>query len=178
MQIPTTGYHTASETASLDSIRAALALLPLLLGAPMLLQPLHVVFLELIIDPSCSIVFERERATEDLMRRPPRARSQRLLSRATLARGLAQGAVMLGAVVAVYAAGVALALPQAQLGAMAFLALVVGNLGLIALNRSGASLWQALRTPNPAFWIVTVAALGLALAVTHWSLPGSLPRQG
>ena len=150
-----------------------LALLPLLLGAPMLLQPLHVVFLELIIDPSCSIVFERERATEDLMRRPPRARSQRLLSRATLARGLAQGAVMLGAVVAVYAAGVALALPQAQLGAMAFLALVVGNLGLIALNRSGASLWQALRTPNPAFWMVSTVALGLALAVTQWSLPGA-----
>ena len=45
--------------------------------------------------------------------------------------------------------GVALALPQAQLGAMAFLALVVGNLGLIALNRSGASLWQALRTERP-----------------------------
>ncbi|WP_119718207.1 cation-translocating P-type ATPase [Cognatilysobacter tabacisoli] len=150
-----------------------LALLPLLLGAPMLLQPLHVVFIELIIDPSCSIVFERERAGGDVMRRPPRPRTQRLLSPATLARGLAQGVVMLAAVVAVYAAGVALALPRPQLGAMAFLSLVVGNLGLIALNRSGESLWQALRAPNRAFWIVSGVATTLALAVTQLRVPAA-----
>ena len=90
-----------------------------------------------------------------------------------LARGLAQGVVMLAAVVAVYAAGTALALPRPQLGAMAFLSLVVGNLGLIALNRSGESLWQALRAPNRAFWIVSGVATTLALAVTQLRVPAA-----
>ena len=51
---------------------AGLALLPVLFGLPLLLAPLHIAFLELVIDPACSIVFEAEREEDDVMRRPPR----------------------------------------------------------------------------------------------------------
>ena len=66
-----------------------LAALPLLLGAPLVLLPLHVVFLELIIDPASTLVFEREPAAEDVMRRPPRAPDHPLLDARVLFGGLA-----------------------------------------------------------------------------------------
>ena len=56
---------------------AGLAVLPVLLGWPLILLPVHIAFLELIIDPACSIVFESEREERDVMHRPPRPMSRR-----------------------------------------------------------------------------------------------------
>jgi Ca2+-transporting ATPase len=70
-----------------------------------------------------------------------------------------------------YALGHSLALPATQLGALAFTALVAGNLGLIVLYRAGASLSTSLRKPNPAFWVVTLSALGVLTLVTRFELP-------
>ena len=52
---------------------AGLALLPLLFGLPILFGPIHIAFLEMVIDPVCSLVFEAETEEDDVMRRPPRA---------------------------------------------------------------------------------------------------------
>lgn len=145
-----------------------LALLPLLTGAPLVLLPLHVVFLEMIIDPACSIVFEREPPEANVMRRPPRQPSRHLLDLATLLSGLAEGMIVLAAVVGIYAFGRHIDLPQAQLASMSFAALVTGNLGLILLNRSGTSILRALQQPNAAFWLVSSAALGL-LMIAIWA---------
>lgn len=145
-----------------------LALLPLLAGSPPVLLPLHVVFLELIIDPACSIVLEREPPASDLMRRPPRPPGRRLLDRITLVRALGRGAVMFATVAAIYALAVRTGAPHPQVSALAFTSVVVGNLGLILLHRSGGSLWRALRTPNAAFWLVVGATSALlALAILH-----------
>ena len=148
-----------------------LAILPLLAGGPLVLLPLHVVFLELIIDPACTIVFEHESATDDIMRRPPRPSTERLLGARSMLGSLVQGGVMFAAVVAVYALGVADALPSPQVGALAFTAVVAGNLGLILLYRTGASLWKTLRKPNLAFWIVSLMALAVVSAVTRFEVP-------
>lgn len=64
---------------------AGLAILPLMLGMPMFLAPAHIAFLEMIIDPVCSLVFEAEPEEQGLMRRPPRDPAQPLLSRRALA---------------------------------------------------------------------------------------------
>jgi Ca2+-transporting ATPase len=69
------------------------ALIPVALGGPVLLLPLHVVLLELIIDPACSLVFEAEREPDELMRVPPRPAQARLFSLADAARALAVGAL-------------------------------------------------------------------------------------
>jgi Ca2+-transporting ATPase len=151
---------------------AGLALLPLLSGGPLVLLPLHVVFLELIIDPACSIVFEREPAAADIMQRPPRPPAEPLVGVASLLLSLGHGAVMFASVVIVYLLGTAKALSYAQVGALAFTALVAGNVGLIVLYRSGTSVLDALRRPNPAFWWVVLAALGLLFAVTRFEAPG------
>ena len=70
---------------------AGMALLPVLLGWPVLLFPVHIVFLELIIDPACSMVFETEPAEADVMQRPPRDADAPLFGGATLWLALLQG---------------------------------------------------------------------------------------
>ena len=72
---------------------AGLALLPVLFGLPLILAPLHIAFLELVIDPACSIVFEAEEADANLMNRPPRHSDEALLSRQHIFRGLAYGSL-------------------------------------------------------------------------------------
>ena len=148
-----------------------LALLPMFTGGPLVLLPLHVVFLELVIDPTCSIVLEREPAATDIMQRPPRPPMQRLLDLRSLLGSLAHGAVMFAIVVAVHAMATALALPSTQLGALAFTALVAGNLGLILLYRAGTSLWNTLRQPNTAFWVVAPVTLLVLVLVTRFESP-------
>ena len=140
---------------------AGLALLPLLLGTPLVLMPLHVVFLEMIVDPACAFVFEREPPDRDLMRRPPRRPQARMIDAPTLIASLARGALAFACVVGIYlVAGTQGLAPPAQ-AACAFAALVSGNLALIAAHRGDAGLWQALRQPNPAF----VAVVGITCAL-------------
>jgi Ca2+-transporting ATPase len=152
---------------------AGLALLPIVVGGPLVLMPLHVVFLELIIDPACSIVFEREVATGDIMRRPPRPPTERLLGVGQLVASLGQGAAMFGAVAALYAVGRSQSLTPAQVGSLAFTALVAGNIGLITLYRSGTSFLATLRNRNVAFSVVVLAGLALLVVVTRLAVPAA-----
>ena len=143
---------------------AGLALLPRLLDWPILLFPAHIAFLEMVIDPVCSIVFEGEPEEPDVMRRPPRRREESLFSPGSLAASLLQGLVVLAAVLLVYD----LALPSGPDSArsLAFVTLVMANLCLMLVNRSWrVGFLQSLTRRNPAVWIVlavTAAILGLA----------------
>ncbi|MFC5577934.1 cation-translocating P-type ATPase [Lysobacter niabensis] len=149
-----------------------LALLPLLFGGPLMLLPLHVVFLQLIIDPVSTLVFEREPAAPDVMQRPPRSPSRRLLDMRTLFGSLGQGLAVFVAVVAIYVLGRVDEVSAAQLAALSFTALVIGNLGLIVVNRAGAAQRHWWQQSNPAFWIVTLSALGLLFLITRFEGPG------
>ncbi|MBB1061470.1 cation-translocating P-type ATPase [Marilutibacter spongiae] len=149
-----------------------LAVLPLLFGGPLVLLPLHVVFLELIIDPASTLVFEREPAAPDVMQRPPRPPAQRLLDLRTVVGSLGQGLVVFAAVTAVYVAGRASGVSTPQLAALSFVALVVGNLGLIVVNRAGAARMHGWARSNPAFWFVVLPAMGLLILVTRLEGPG------
>jgi len=142
----------------------ALALLPVALGWPLVLLPVHIVFLELIIDPACSIAFEAEPEEADLMERPPRPTSERLLERHTVVGALLQG--LLAAVLAcgVLAFSVWSGHTDGRSRALAFSTLVVTNLGLILANRSRTqSALSTLRVPNPAIWWVVGGALAVLL---------------
>jgi len=68
----------------------------------LLLLPLHVVLLELVIDPTCSIVLERQPAERDIMHRPPRNPKEKLLTAATLSKSVLQGLTIFGASFAMY----------------------------------------------------------------------------
>ncbi|MEM8514004.1 Ca2+-transporting ATPase [Massilia sp. MP_M2] len=144
---------------------AGMAILPILAGWPPLLYPMHIVFMELIIDPACTLVFENEPAAPGAMQRAPRDAQAPLFSPGALARTLAMGLGPLLAVALAY--GWALgALAPAQARAFGFTTLVFANLSLILVNRAaGASLFGSLRQPNRILWLVVAAALGL-LALT------------
>lgn len=146
---------------------AGLATVPVLLGWPVALLPVHIVFLELVIDPACSVVFEAEAAEEDIMQRPPRSSSARMVDRRVLFLSLAQGLGLLLLAVAVYAWGLR-QLPDPTLArSVAFATLMTGNLGLILANRSWRhSALSLLARPNAAFWwVVSGAALVLAVVL-------------
>ena len=149
-----------------------LALLPALIGIPPVLAPIHVVFLELIIDPACSIVFESEAASADTMRRPPRPASQRLVSLRRLSATLAHGFAMFLPVLAADFMARSQGWPVNQVAALDFTALVAGNLALIVLYRPGHSFLGVLRTRNLPFVVVAAATLAMLALVTRTDAAG------
>jgi Ca2+-transporting ATPase len=146
---------------------AALSLIPVVLGWPLLLLPMHVITLELVIDPACSIVFEAEHSQPDIMRRRPRPPGESLFSRRLMAFGLLQGFGLLVAVLFVHHEAMARGLGEAAARSLAFTSLVLGNLALIWTNRSRSrSIFALARIPNAALGWVTALALGaLVLAL-------------
>lgn len=144
-----------------------LAVAPVLLGWPMILTPAHVLFLQLVIDPACSIVFEAEDLEDGAMRQPPRRPEARLFDAALVGRSLWQGAGLLAAVLAGYQAA-SLFSSAADAGrTVAFGVLVLGNLALIQVNRVGQAAGIRRAGRNPAFgWIVGGALTLLTVSVT------------
>ena len=145
---------------------AGLALLPLLLGWPLALLPVHVVFLELIIDPACSLVFEAEAGDPDLMTRPPRDPHEALFGRFALGVAALQGLIALAMVAGIYGSALQTGLSADAARTSAFLTLVAANLALIFANRSWTQGPLAvLHRRNPVLGWVFLGAGG-ALALT------------
>ena len=146
---------------------AGLSLLPLLFGWPLVFYPIHIVFLELVIDPACSIAFEAEAPEANVMRRPPRPAAGLLFTPRIVAASVAQGTTVLVAVTVLYAMTLSAGTAEPVARAMAFVAVVLGNLGLILTNRSlSEPVLATLRRPNPALgWIAGLTIGGLALAL-------------
>ncbi len=150
---------------------AGMSLLPVLFGWPLVLLPVHILFLELIIDPSCTVVFEMESDEKDIMQRPPRRLEEPLFGRRMILTGLIQGLGVLAAVLVVYLSAFTTGGNEAVARMLAFATLVLSNLGLIFTNRSWTrSVLATLKFPNRALWWVTGGAMAfLALVV---GIPG------
>ncbi len=148
---------------------AGLSLCAVLFRWPLILEPIHIAFLELIIDPACSIVFEAEQEEADVMQRPPRPAAEHLFNRQMIVMSLLQGAGVLAILLAIF--GIALQRGQGEADArtLTFTSLVMANVAMIVTNRSWSrSILGILRTPNAAMWWVGGGAftiLGLALYV-------------
>jgi Ca2+-transporting ATPase len=143
---------------------AGLALLPVLFGLPLILAPLHIAFLELVIDPACSIVFEAEEADADLMNRPPRQSDEALLSRQHIFRGLAYGSLTTAVVFGIYTWLLSQEITAATAATASFVILVTANAALILPSRSARTEWQRLLlqlTPT-SLWVLGITLLALA----------------
>jgi Ca2+-transporting ATPase len=148
---------------------AGLSILPVFVpGWPLLLLPVHIVFLELVIDPSCSLVFEAEAAEADIMRRPPRNPQERLFSMSAIGLAVLQGLSVLAASLGVFLASWKTHAPEAA-RALTFTTLVAALVVVILANRSWArTIVGGLRVPNAALWWVlggTIVFLAVVLAV-------------
>ncbi len=148
---------------------AGMSLIPVLFNWPLVLLPVHVVFLELIIDPACSVVFEAEPEEDDVMKRPPRNPKEPLFGRRTVGLSLLQGTIVLLIVLAVFIIAFYRGQGEQEARALTFTTLILANLGLILTNLSWSStIIATLRKPNAALWWVVggaVVFLGLVLYV-------------
>ncbi|CAH0351222.1 cation-translocating P-type ATPase [Aquabacterium sp. CECT 9606] len=136
---------------------AGLAMFPVLTGGPLMLLPIHVAFLELMIDPACSIAFEAEPEEARAMREPPRRGPTSLFGASGIWPWVFQGLLLLSAVLSVHAWAQHQSDDVAQVRALSFSTLVLGNMALILGRRAGG---QA----NHAMWAV-VGGTGLVLAL-------------
>ncbi len=156
-----------------------LALLPLMLGLPIVLTPIHIAFLEMVIDPVCSLVFEAETEEDDIMRRPPRDPDSPLFTRALICWGLLQGIVALAVVAAIFLSASWREMPDAEVRALAFFTLVLTIISLIFVNRSfSGSLVAAFGRPNPALVLVLVMVASILGLTMLWPVVRDLFRFG
>ena len=158
---------------------AGMSLLPVLFNTPLVLLPVHIAFLQLIIDPACSVIFEAEEENPKIMTRPPRNLAEPLFSRRMITLSLLQGAAVLAIVFSVYA--ISLYRGQGELDArtLCFTTLIISNIGLILTNRSWSrSILSTFRQPNAALWWVLGGAILFLGAVLYLPFLKELFRFG
>lgn len=160
---------------------ALTSLLAPLLGiasANLLLLPLHVVLLELIIDPTCSIVLERQPAERDIMERKPRNPNEKMLSTKLLLKSVIQGLVIFGASFGTYLTVLSQSPQNGSLArAMGLSIIMLANLFLVQVNSSERiSVFQSAKKllPDKVMWIANAAILGGVLAILYTPLNGLL----
>ena len=150
---------------------AGFALLPPLFGWPLLLDPLHIVLLELVIDPTCSIVFELEPAEPDVMNRRPRGRAEHLFDTRRVAFAIALGVASLlgplGLVAVLHLGG----LESALVRTAGFIALIAADLLLVMVTVSGGQ-WRDATRNRALRWMVPVVAGVLAMTIAVPPLRG------
>ena len=132
---------------------SGISIIPVLLGWPVILLPVHVLFLPVIIDPACSIVFEAESDEIDVMKRPPRPSEARLFDSKVLTMGALQGVIALIILAVVFAVSTLRGEESDEARAVVFATMVLLSIVLIFVDRSWlrAGL-TVLRIPNPALW--------------------------
>ncbi|WP_422389088.1 cation-translocating P-type ATPase [Bradyrhizobium septentrionale] len=158
---------------------AGLALLPLVFGLPLILSPVHIAFLELIIDPICSLVFEAEREERDIMARPPRRADSPLFTWALVSWSVLQGALIFALVAVLFIFALYAGMPSDEARALAFFALVGSIVGLVLVNRSfSSSFLSAFFRPNPALAVILVSIAGVLGTALLWPPASSLFQFG
>jgi Ca2+-transporting ATPase len=162
-----------------------LSILPLLFGMPLILAPIHIAFLELVIDPACSIVFEAEAGSPRLMDQPPRSPAESLISARQLVLGLVQGGLVTLIVATYYWWLLAHGSAAEPARALAFVVLVTANAALIFPTRRPQSGWREMFAGLSAVsaWVLGGTLLGLAIitgvpaiAAAFTFRPPSLPQ--
>jgi Ca2+-transporting ATPase len=147
---------------------AGLSLVPIILGDfPLILWPVHIVFLELIIDPACSIIFEAEKEEKNVMNRPPKKFEEPFFGAKKILFSCLQGVGILVIVLAVYLIGLDLGKSSNEVRAMAFTTLIVSNIAVILTNRSWTrNIFEIIGTVNKAVkWVVGGAILFLLIVL-------------
>ncbi|MEI7621513.1 MAG: cation-translocating P-type ATPase [Candidatus Moraniibacteriota bacterium] len=153
---------------------AGIAMLPLFFDFPLILLPAHIAFLELIIDPACSTVFESEKESSDTMNKPPRSVKESIFSKKTILLSLLQGLGILAAIFVVFLYALKTGKNEETVRSFAFVALVFSNLMLIVVNLSHGLAYKILLKGNKILLFVAGGALACLLLVLYVPFLSSL----
>ena len=150
----------------------ALTLIPPLLHWPVLLMPVHIVLLELLIDPACSILFEAEPEGAEIMQRPPRVLDASPFAWTNLAVAIVQGMGFAGLLLLGFGGLILFGIDAEQSRTSVFVALVAGLFVLILANRDPAHALLASRAQRnrwlPRMLGANVLILLLAIGIPYF----------
>jgi Ca2+-transporting ATPase len=150
--------------------------LPLFLGwiYPDIFTPVHVIFLELIMGPTCSIIYENEPVEKNVMQMPPRKMTDTFLNWKEMGWSILQGLMITAGVLWAYQLAVHAGKSEAETRAFVFTTLVMANILLTLVNRSFYfSLWESLKFKNrliPLIILLTLSMLVLILYVPAFAV--------
>jgi Ca2+-transporting ATPase len=147
---------------------AGLALIPIFLGWPMILMPVHIVFLELITDPACSIAFQAEPAEGDVMSQPPRKLQQPLFDKWAVVFSILQGLGMLAMVLLVYVLSIKNGFSVNTARGVTFITLITANISLILTNRTlSQTIFTSWRNRNPVMLPIIISVIAGLLVIFY-----------
>lgn len=144
--------------------------LPLFLGwiYPAIFTPVHVIFLELIMGPTCSVVYENEPMERNAMHSPPRPFTSTFLSLNEMTISIIQGIVISAGVLWMYQYGVHKHYGETTTRSMTFTTLVIANIFLTLCNRSFYYSWiTEMRNRNPLIWYMILATVFILLLMLY-----------
>lgn len=148
---------------------AGISLIPVIFRLPLVLLPAHIAFLELIIDPACSVVFESESEERNIMNRPPRRLNESLFNKSNIIVGLVQGFSILCIVILIYLFAINGNKSDTEVRTITFTTMVFANLLLIVTDLSRTKhLFKILQGQNRSlYWVLglTTSALLIILSV-------------
>jgi Ca2+-transporting ATPase len=145
---------------------AGLSLIPVFFAdLPLILWPVHIVFLELIIDPACSMIFEAEKEEKNVMSRPPKQINEPFFGAGKILFSCMQGVGILIISLLVYFIGLKIGYSENSVRTLTFVTLIVSNIAVILSNRSwSTNIFKIILSPNKAVkWIVGGAIIFMIL---------------
>jgi len=147
---------------------AGVALISPLFHLPLILFPLHIVFLELIIDPSSSIAFETTEGDKDLMLKPPRKLNQPFLNTNVLFFSLVQGTIILLGCITLILLTRYLNLAENTSRTITFITLVISNIGLMFVNLNGSeNMWNSITRSTDTVKLIVLGTVILLIATLY-----------
>ncbi|MBL7775044.1 MAG: cation-translocating P-type ATPase, partial [Saprospiraceae bacterium] len=141
-----------------------IVVLPLVFGWTYLhmLAPIHVIFMELIMDPTCAVAFENEPSEPNILKKPPRAANAPLFSGKELRLSILQGLIITAGILALYHYAIAQGASEEKTRAFVFTTLMLSNILLTLVNRSFEfTILRTIRYRNRAVPLI----LGIATAI-------------
>jgi Ca2+-transporting ATPase len=144
--------------------------LPVLLGwiYPNIFSPVHVIFMELVMGPTCSIVYENEPMEKNTMLQKPRNITDTFLNVRELGISIIQGLVITAGVLFIYQFAVHQGKNETTTRAMFFSTLIVANVFLCLVNRSFVySLFESIRNKNKLFPLIIGITLSLLFSIIY-----------
>ncbi|MEA1847279.1 cation-translocating P-type ATPase [Chryseobacterium sp. MHB01] len=144
--------------------------LPLFLGwvFPGIFTPVHVIFLELVMGPTCSIVYENEPMEKNTMNNPPRKLTDTFLNWKELTISIIQGLVITAGILGIYQYSVYLGNDEIKTRALVFSTLIFANILLSLVNRSFYySFIESFKNRNSLLAGITVLVLVLLFVILY-----------
>ncbi|MZQ75493.1 MAG: HAD-IC family P-type ATPase [Peptoclostridium sp.] len=158
---------------------ALMALVVPLMHMPLMLLPIHIVLLELVIDSTCSIVFERQPAEKNIMERPPRNPKEPLVTKNLMAKSILQGLAIFAAAFGSYYYLLQGGSSENEARTFALAVMIISNIILVYVNQSSteyavAGIVNFIK--DKVIWTINIAVAAMLLTIIYFPPANEIAR--